>query len=146
MTILQYEFIERWNKALDHIESTKILTRDDMVVSVLEGERVLLWSLKGGTIKYRRVAFDNCCLTLRVDKRDVDNVLFEITLHHMTSKRCGPTTDHTVRSALPPDVYNCPAALFAKLIIVSANLTRQGKIAPHVSRTLLEFIQTVINQ
>lgn len=146
MMLTQCDFMERWNTALDDIQSTKILTHDDMVVSMLEGERVLLWSLKGSVIKYKRVVFDNCYLTLRVDKRGTGDLLFEVTLHHMTSKPSGPITDHTVSSTLSPDVYSCPAALFAKLIIVSANLTRQGKIAPHVSRTLLEFIQSVINR
>lgn len=133
-----HEFVISWNKCLVDFNSK------DMWLKVINGENSAVWSLTGRVIKYKRVRFDDCYLTLHVSKRDVSHVAFKIGLVHQTIKTPGPETTHWHTLYLNQEEINCPITLFAKLVIATANLTRQGKLESHVCLTLNKLIYNTL--
>lgn len=135
-----HEFVTSWNHCLINFDSP------DMRAKVINDEYSIIWRLKDRVLKYKRVVFDDCYLTLHVYKRDVSQVAFKIGLVHQTIKTPGPETTHWQTLYLSQEQIHCPITLYTKLIIAAANLTRQGKIEPEVCKTLNQLIlQTLEN-
>lgn len=136
-----HEFVTSWNHCLTNFDSP------DIRVKVINDEYSIIWHLKDRVLKYKRVVFNDCYLTLHVYKRDVSQVAFKIGLVHKTIKTPGPETTHWQTLYLSQTQINCPITLYTKLIIAAANLTRQGKIEPEVCKTLNKIIlQTLENK
>lgn len=117
-----------------------------MKFEVANGDDTVIWPLRGRVLKYKRILFDDCYLTLHVSLRDPKYVSFKIGLIHGANRTNGPQTTHWQTLYLNEEQVNCPITLYTKIIIAAANLTRQGKIEPEVCKTLNQLIlQTLEN-
>lgn len=132
------EFTLNWNKIIPTTNSP------DMKFEVVNGDDTVIWPLRDRVLKYKRIVFDDCYLTLHVSLRDPKYVSFKIGLIHGVNRTNGPQTTHWQTLYLNEEDINNPFSLYAKLIIASANLTRQGKIEPYVCTTLGDLIHQTL--
>lgn len=126
-------FVENWQSSLNKLN---IQTGKDA-----ENETIAIWKLEGRKLKYKRIEFDNCYFTVRVLQYNINYVQLKVGLMHATSKLNGPETTHYRQIILTPEQYSNIATIFSKLIIVAANLTRQGKVEPNICDDWLRLIK-----
>ena len=127
------DFVEEWQNSLQALDIDTSLDA--------QGELIAVWSLEGRKLKYKRIEYDNCTVTLRVSEYQSNFVEIQIGLIHATRKPRGPETTHWRSVILSPEHYSSTAVIFSKLVIAAANLTRQGKIEPQICEEWLKIIE-----